>query len=434
MRGRRLFIDLAPFRASPQFRLLWAGYLVGVLGNQLTIVAVPLQVYTITHSSFDVGLVSLVQLGPLLLGSLWGGAIADTFDRRRLLIGAQLLLATTSVGLALNATGGRPALWPLFVCSACSAGFAGIDVPTRSALVADLVRRESLVSANALWQLLYTVGQVAGPAAGGILIGRFGVTAVYWIDVATFGVALVCLLALRTERRVREAPRLGLSSLFGGIAYLRGHQVLQGVFLVDLNAMVFGMPRALFPALGLVHFHGSAGTVGLLYAAPGAGAFLGALLSGRVSSVRRQGRAVLVAVTVWGAAITGFGLVHVLWAAVILLGIAGTADVVSAVFRGALIQLLAPEALRGRIQAVQMAVVTGGPRLGDLEAGTVAALAGPVTSVVSGGLACLAGVVVLSRLLPGFRRASVVPHLEGEPVPPATPGPGLVPPARDVQR
>ena len=435
----RLLVDTGPLRRFPQYRRLWCGFLVSTIGNQLTVVAVPFQVYALTRSSFDVGLVSLAQLGPLLVGALVGGALADAVDRRRLLVAAQVLLASTSVGLALNATSGRPALWPLFVCSACQAGFSGVSNPTRTAIVVSVVDRPSLVPANALWQALFQFGQIGGPALGGVLIGRLGVGGVYWIDVASYGAAIAFVLRLRLPARPAGGPRreLGFRSVAGGLAYLRGHQVLQSVFLVDLNAMVFGMPRALFPALGIARFHGGAGTVGLLYAAPGVGALLAALSAGWVASLRRQGRAVLLAVAAWGAAIAAFGLVGELWLGLVLLGLAGGADVVSAVLRATILQTVAPEGLLGRLQAVQTAVVTGGPRLGDLEAGSVAALAGTETSVVSGGLLCLAGVVVLARLLPSFGalelhvRPDVGPAARGAAAPgaPRTSGDGRTRPA-----
>ncbi len=197
---------------------------------------------------------------------------------------------------------------------------------------------------------------------------------------------------------------MGVGAMVGGIRFLRGHRVLQAVFLVDLNAMVFGMPRALFPALGIAHFHGGAETVGLLYAAPGVGALAGAMLTGWVARVRREGRAVLLAVAVWGAAIALFGVVPGLALAMGLLAVAGAADVVSAVFRSTILQVVTPHELLGRLQAVQTAVVSGGPRLGDLESGGVASLAGNEFSVVSGGLLCLAGVAVLARLVPRFAK------------------------------
>jgi len=386
--------------------VLWSGYLITTLGNQLTVVAVPYQIYRITHSSLDVGLVSLVQIVPLLAGSLVGGTVADSFDRRRLLVISQLLLASTSLGLALNASSARPALWPLFVCSACQAGFSGVDSPTRSALVVSLVDRESLVSANALWQVLFQFGQIGGPAVAGLLLGRLGVGPVYWIDLATFTISLASLVRLRTTRleRPEGGRELGFAAMVGGIRFLRGHRVLQAIFLADLNAMVFGMPRALFPALGLTHYHGGAGTVGLLYAAPGVGAFAGAMLTGWVGRIRRQGRAVLIAIAAWGAAIAIFGVVPQLAIGLVLLGVAGAADVVSAVFRATILQFEAPRELLGRLQAVQTAVVAGGPRLGDLESGVVASIGGTELSVVSGGLICIVGVVVLARAIPRFRR------------------------------
>ncbi|HTW98172.1 MAG TPA: MFS transporter, partial [Acidimicrobiales bacterium] len=299
----RVLIDLAPFRESRDFRLLWGGYLATNLGSQLTLVAVAYEVYRITHSSLDVGLVSLAQLGPLLLCSLGGGAIADHVERRRLLVVTQLLLASTSLGLALNAVSSHPAIWPLFVCSAANAGFSGIDNPTRSALVVELIGTKLLVQANAAWQVLYQTAQIAGPAAAGLLIGRIGVSPVFFIDVATYLASTTSLLAMRHKGSRAASGRLRPGAVLEGLRFLRRRPVLQAVFLVDLNAMIFGMPRALFPALGLGHFHGGAGTVGLLYSAPAAGALAGALLTGWVSSIDRQGLAVLVAVSLWGAAI-----------------------------------------------------------------------------------------------------------------------------------
>ena len=400
----RLLVDLGPLRQSQAFRRLWSGYLVTTLGSQLTVVAVPYQVFKLTHSSLDVGLVGLVQIVPVLGGSLFGGSIADAIDRRRLLIVTQFLLAACSVGLALNSSGGQAALWPLYVLSALAAAVASIDSPTLSAVIANLVSRPMFASASALWQLLSQLSQVAGPAVAGLLLGEFGMASVYWIDAGTFAVSLLAVASLPVLRPLGGGTRFGLRSIAEGLRYLRGRPVLQGTFVVDLNAMVLGMPRALFPALGLVRFHGGAATVGLLYAAPGAGALLGALFTGWVVAVRRQGRAVVVAVAVWGAAIAAFGVVPWLDAGLVLLALAGAADVVSAVFRGTILQLEAPESLRGRLSSIHTAVVTGGPRLGDFEAGAVAAVSTPQISVVSGGLGCLVGVGLVTWLMPKFAR------------------------------
>jgi MFS family permease len=295
-------------------------------------------------------------------------------------------------------------LWPLYALSALGSGVASIDSPTRSAVLATLVGRPMFASANALWQLLFQVGQVAGPALAGLLLGQVGIASVYWIDAGTFAVSLLAVASLPALRPPGGGTRFGLRSIAEGLRYLKGRPVLQGTFVVDLNAMVLGMPRALFPALALVRFHGGAATVGLLYAAPGAGALVGALLTGWVVMVRKQGRAVLIAVAIWGAAIAAFGLVPWLAAALVLLGLAGAADVVSAVFRGTILQLEAPESLRGRLSSVHTAVVTGGPRLGDFEAGAVAAVSTPQISVVSGGLGCLVGVGLVAWLMPRFSR------------------------------
>lgn len=374
-----------------------------MIGNQLTVVAVPYQIYRITHSSLDVGLASFAQLGPLLIGSLIGGNLADSFDKRRLLIATQILLASTSIGLALNSQS-HAMIWPLFVCSACQAGFSGIDSPTTTSLSVRLIDRDTLVSANALWQILFNIGQVVGPSVAGLLLVKFSISVVYWIDVSTFGVSLIAVLAMRVERETSTGRKqaLNLTEMFGGLRYLKGNHPLQGIFLADMDAMVLGFPRALFPAMGIVQFHGGAGAVGLLYAAPGAGALAGAMLTGWVSRVRHAGRAVLLAVGGFGIAMTLFGLTRSLVLALLLLAIAGAFDMFSAVFRGAILQLKTPREILGRMQGVQIAVVTGGPRLGDLEHGAVASLVGTPIAAFSGGLGCIFGVLTLARLLPGF--------------------------------
>lgn len=405
----RLLIDLTPLRRSPDLRALVGGQLVSIMGTRLTAVAVPYQVYGLTHSSLDVGLVSLTQLVPLLIGSLIGGSVVDAVDRRRLLLLVELLMAVCSAGLALNAGLGA-SLWPLFVLPALAAMLSGFDDPGRNAMIPNMVRRSEVSTANAMFQVLDQVGAVVGPAVAGLLLAGTGISFVYWLDVASFGVALLSVFLIAPQRPVGPVHPTSLRSIFEGFRFLSGRQAIQGAFLIDINATVFGLPRALFPALASTVFGGGATTVGLLYAAPGAGALLGALMTGWVGRVRRQGRAVIVAVVAWGLAITGFGLVPWLPAALALLAVAGWADVISAVFRSTIIQLSVPDALRGRLSALQLAVVTGGPRLGDLEAGAVAAGFGDSVSVVSGGLACIAGALILARLLPGFRRAEPSPR------------------------
>ncbi len=314
----------------------------------------------------------------------------------------ETVLGLCSAGLALNATMHRPLLWPLFALTAFAAAFSGVDSSARSAAMASIVGRQSYASANALWQLLFQTGQIVGPAIAGLLIGHVGISAVYWADTGSFGVALASVIMLQALPAMEERTRFGVGSIAEGFRFLKGRQALQGTFVVDLDAMIFGMPRALFPAIGLDWFRGGATTVGLLYAAPGAGAFLGALLTGWVSSIRRQGRAVIIAVAVWGVAIVAFGLSHWLVVSLVMLGVAGAADVISAVFRNTILQSIVPDSLRGRLSSIHIAVVSGGPRLGDTEAGAVAAVAGVRFSAVSGGVLCLAGLVGIAALMPRF--------------------------------
>lgn len=400
--GRRVFIDTTPLRKSRDLRFLVGGQLVSLLGTQLTAVAIPYQVYRLTHSSLDVGLVSLAQLIPLLACSLYSGTVIDATDRRRLLLRVEVAMACTSAGMAVNSDLGAQ-LWPLFLLPAISSGLTAFDNPARNAIFPRLVGSEHIAATSAMFQVLNQLGTVAGPALGGILLAGAGIDFVYWIDVASFAVAVAAAWAIAPQPPAGHAPRPGLRSIAEGFRFIRGRQGIQGAYLIDINAMVFGMPRALFPALATTVFGGGATTVGFLYAAPGAGALAGALITGWVGHVRRQGPGVITAVVAWGAAIVAFGLTRSLPLALLFLAVAGWADVISAVLRSTIIQLSVPDRLRGRLAAIQIGVVQGGPRLGDLESGAVATAFGNEISVVSGGLACIAGALILSRLLPGFR-------------------------------
>ncbi|MGH9022672.1 MAG: MFS transporter [Acidimicrobiia bacterium] len=291
---------------------------------------------------------------------------------------------------------------------------SGIDRPARSAAIPNLVGRHSLAAAYALWQVLLQIGGVAGPAVAGVLIAQTGLAALYWLDAMSFGVAFVFLLGLpplppaQISMGTRAAEGRTRSAL-AGLRFALSRQELLGIFLIDLDAMVLGMPRALFPAMSEAVFGGGAATYGLLSAAPGAGALVGAVSAGWVGRVRRQGVAVIVSVAIWGLAIAAFGVIPWLWAALFFLALAGAADVISAIFRNTILHTTVPDALRGRLSALQIAVVAGGPRLGDVEAGAVAALAGVRVSVVSGGLGCLAGVALVAWRLPLFRRYASPP-------------------------
>lgn len=411
--GRRILLDLTPLRRSRDYRALLGGLGISVLGNQLTTVAVPFQVYALTKSSLVVGLVSLTQLFPLVVGSLLGGSLVDAADRRKLLITVEAIGAASSAGLALNADLG-PALWPLFLFPALTASLSGVDSSARNAMLPGLVGLEMLPASNAIFQSMFQLGTIVGPALAGLLLAGAGVHLIYWIDALSYVAALsaVFLIAPQPPSAGAAAARPGWRSTLEGLRFIRRSQAAQGAYLIDVNAMVFGMPRALFPALAATTFGGGAATVGFLYAAPGAGALAGALTSGWVGRVRRQGLAVTCAVLVWGTSIALFGIARWLPLALLMLAVAGWADVLSAVFRNTIIQLAGPDGMRGRLMGVQMAVVAGGPRLGDLEAGAVATAFGDTVSVVSGGLACVAGALVLAWSLPGFTRLRSALHEE----------------------
>jgi MFS family permease len=409
--ARRIFVDPTPLRESRDFRLLFFGLLTSTIGSQLTVVAIPFQVYAQTRSSFQVGAISIAQLIPLVFGSLIGGSVGDAVDRRLLLLLSSAALALSSGALALNSLSAHPSLLALYVISAVAAGLTGFANPARNSIVPYLVGHENLVAALSFLQVLYQVGSVAGPAVAGVLIGHTGVAWVYGIDAISYLAVIVATAFMRPIPLTEGADRPGVRSIVDGIRFLRGRQVMQGAYLIDINAMVFGMPRALFPAIGLTVLHGGPSAVGYLFAAPGVGALIGALTTGWVSGINYRGRAVIVAVIIWGVAITAFGFSHVLWITLVLLAVAGWADVISAVLRNTILQTTVSEQFRSRIIAIQLAVVQGGPRVGDLESGGVATLAGTQFSVVSGGIACVVGAVALALAMPKFarHRASDVP-------------------------
>lgn len=410
---RLAVVDVTPLREVPGYRWLFAGMLFMHAGRQLTVVAVPFQVYALTGSTLMVGLLGLAQLIPLLAVSLIGGALADAVDRRRLLFLSQMLLAATAFGLLWNSATAAPSVWPLFVLSGINAGVSAIDGPARHALVPGLVGRELLPSALALNQTLANTAKAAVPALGGLLIALAGLPVSYGTEALMFLISGLLLTRLPDSRIEGGGRKFGLDSIAEGFRFLRPRKLIQATFLLDLNAMVFGMPTALFPAFGTVTLGGDAFTVGLLYAAPGIGALIGAVTSGWVSSVRKQGRAVILAIIGWGLAIAVFGLSKSVVLAVVMLGVAGAADVVSAIFRQAIVQLTIPDAVRGRLSSMHMAVVAGGPRLGELEAGLVASLTSVRFSVISGGLACILGTFAIARWSPRILAYEYDPGRQG---------------------
>jgi MFS family permease len=401
-------VDLTPLRASPAYRRLWSGDVCVTFGRQVANVAIPVQVYAITGSSLMVGLVSLVQVGPLIAGSLIGGVVVDAFDRRRVILVTQLCLLLVATGLALNAMLGRPVLWPIFVLATLQAVVYGFDSPARRAALPNVVGLDLLPSALALQQIVSNLGKLLVPAVTGVLIAGFGLGLVFGIQAACFALAFLAAARLPSLRPEGGGRKAGWSSLVEGLAYVRRQPLVRSVFLVDISAMVFGLPRALFPAIGTVVLGGDAATVGLLYSAPGAGALLGALTSGWLARVQRIGRAILVSVGIYGLTMVGFGTSRWLVVSLVCLVVSGAADMVSAVLRATVLQLSTPDPLRGRVSSVNKAVVSGGPLLGDMRAGTLATLTSASGAILSGGLACLVGLALVNWRLPGLRHAVFV--------------------------
>jgi MFS family permease len=398
----RIAVDVQPLRESRDFRLLTAGTLITGLGTQATLVALPYQVFVITGSAFLVGLIGAAELGPLIIASLFGGALADRFDRRRMLLFCQLALVAVAAALAVAGALGPPPVWILFVLAAAMAGASAVERVVRQATVPGTVSDERLPAAISLTYGLYQLTSVAGPGLGGVLIAVFGLTTPYTVD------AVSCLgMAGAAAMMSAQPPTVGegghepvLRSIKSGLAYLKKIPAVTAGFVMDLSAMTFGMPRALFPVLSLTVYHAGAAGTGLLYAAVAAGATVGALTTGWMANARRLGRIALIAVAFWGIFIALAGVVNAIWPAAICFALAGAADSVSAVCRSTMMQVLTPDEMRGRISSVFSLVVAGGPRLGDIESGTVASIATPELSVVSGGLVCLASVGLIAMAFP----------------------------------
>ena len=406
----RLLADLTPLRVSPEYRRLWAALGVSNVGQQMTAVAVGIQVYSITQSSLMVGLVGLFQLVPLVAFGLYGGALSDSHDRRRLGLFTALGLGACAAVLVVQSAAGSRSVALLYLVVAVQSALFAVGNPARNAMIPRLVGVELLPAANALSMFSWNVGFTVGPLLGGLLIGITGTTTVaYSAELIAFLATVYAMWRLHPMPPLDDAPRkAGWTSVKEGIAFLKGRRNLQMSFYVDIAAMVFGMPRALFPAIATMWFVTSplepATIVGLLSAAPAVGAVVASVGSGSLGAVRRQGLAVVVCVMVWGAAITAFGFSRYLPLSLVLLAVAGAADTVSAIFRSTILQAATPDEYRGRLSGIFTVVVAGGPRLGDVESGTVAALAGEAFSVISGGLACIAATGILVAAIPSFLR------------------------------
>ncbi len=375
------------------------------MGSQATLVALPYQLYIETHSALLVGLLGSVELIPLIATSLLGGALADRFDRRKLLLLDQIGLVLSAAGLATVTLLGDPPVLVLYALAATLASFTALENVTTSAIVPRLTTPEHLRAALALNYGLSTLAMVIGPAIGGLVIGALGLAWAYAIDAASCAAVALAVLAIAPQPPDPIAPHEKLRvSIAQGLHYVRGNQALMGSFAIDLVAMTFGMPRALFAVLSVSVYHAGAAGTGVLYSALAAGATVAALSTGWLTHARRLGRIVIGAVIVWGATIAVAGLAQSLWVAAILFALAGAADSVSAVCRQTINQTVTPEHMRGRMSAVYSLVVTGGPRVGDIESGAVAAATSPRFSVFSGGVLCLLGVAAVTVAFPALAR------------------------------
>jgi MFS family permease len=400
-----LVIDPAPLRLDRDYRLLWSGQAISAMGRFITQVVLPYQVYVLTGDLLAVGLLSVVQLIPILAFSLGGGAMADAVDRRRLLLVTQLGLMGCSATLAALALTPSPPLFALYVVAFVAAGLGSVDQPARASSIARLVPPERLPAAISLNQVVFNGSAVVGPAIGGIILATLGIAAAYAVDAVTFLAAIAALLLMHPIPPTRGGARASVQSILEGLRFARSRRELLATFVVDINAMVFGSPRALFPALALDVFKVGPAGVGFMASAAGLGALVAALFSGWTGRVTRPGRAVLMAVAVWGVGIVAFGLATFSFPlALLFLAIAAGADVISAVLRSSMIQVLTPDQLRGRVSSIHVLVVTGGPRIGDVEAAAVASVIGPVGSVVSGGVLTLVGLGVINLAMPEFGR------------------------------
>ncbi len=417
----RLLADITPLKESPAFRRLYLGTALSAIGTQLTIVAVSLQIYALTQSTLSVGLLSLFALVPLVVAGLYGGAIADALDRRKVALWSGVALWGTTTAIALQAWLGVDSVGLLYALIAVQSGAAGINQPTRSSIIPRLVRPALLPAANALSMITFGLAFTIGPLLAGVLVAQVGYAWTYTVDVVTFTFALWAVYRLPPLPPEGPTRRAGLATVLEGFRFLGTRPNIRMTFILDLIAMITAQPRALLPAVGAVLIGGGELTVGILLASGAFGSVLAGLFSGPLGHIHRQGQAVIWSIVGWGASVAGFGAVVVMagssslpavegdlspWVipAAACLILAGIADSISSVFRNTILQSATPDAMRGRLQGVFIVVVAGGPRLGDMVAGGQAAWLGEGWTAVVGGLACIVLVLALVRWQPGFSR------------------------------
>ena len=397
---------MAPLRESAAFRRLWAGTTLSSIGGALTSFAVILQVYDLTRSTLAVGAIGVAQMVPTLAVGLLGGPLTDSADRRKLVLVTSGCLAAVSAVLAAQAFAGLRLVWLLYALLAVQSSLLAVDRPARSTFVPSLLPVSQVAAGLALNRLSFQVTLTAGPALAGLIAAssHLGLRACYLLDAVSFAAALYAVARLPAMRPQGSAPRPGPRAVAEGISFIRRSQVLAGAFLADLNATVFGLPVALFPAINAERFGGNPRTLGLFTAAIGLGGLTSAAFSGPIRHIARQGRAMLCTVAVWGAAFAGFAVAPGLWLTLSLLAVAGAADTFTVVFRGAIVVAVTPDQLRGRVLAADYVVGAGGGELGSLEAGALGSLTSPTISALAGGLVTIAGAIAIGLTLPVFNR------------------------------
>jgi MFS family permease len=402
-RAARFALDVTPLRRFPAFRRLWFAQGISFIGTEIAEVALAYQMYQLTGSTLAVGLISLTHLVPLLTLTVIGGAIADAFDRRRVMQIQQIGMVAGSLGLAANAALSHPRVWPLYVFQLVISASFSIGVGAQRSMTPQLVDEQHFMSASALNSVTSQFGAVGGPALAGVLIKFVDLKWIYLADSVSYlgAIAAVTLLPRLVARE--DADRPSWDSIVAGFRYVRSQPVILGFFLVDTNAMIFGMPSALFPAIAAHRFHDPA-LVGYLYMAPAAGALIVSLLSGPLRQIRRQGLGVVVTASLWGVAIAAFGFADRLWLALLLLGLAGLGDQISAILRSVMLYRIAPTGMLGRVSGIEFMQVAAAPSVGNLEAGALASLTSVRFSIVSGGLACVVGCLLLALAFPALVR------------------------------
>jgi len=409
----RLRADLTPLRTSRDFRLLYASRTVIALGTQATEVALLVQAKQLTGSAFAVGLLGAVELVPMVVFGLYGGMLADRFDRRRMILACEAALGCCAALLMLNALAPHPAVWPLYVVTGLMMAASALQRPSLDASMPRVVPRDQLTAAAALMSMSQNVSFLAGTTLGGVLAAGPGPEYVYGLDTVSFVISFGVLWLVRPlpapagEDQPTAGSALGVRSILAGFSYARGRQDLLGSYLADLAAMTFAYPNALFPFVA-ANLHAQ-WSVGLMFAAPSAGALAITVVSGWMGRVRRHGVAIAASAAIWGLLITGFGLAPDIWAALGFLVLAGGADMVSGIFRDTLWNQTIPDRLRGRMAGVELLSYGVGPSVGQIRAGAVASITSARFSIASGGLFCAGAVGVVCLLLPGFTRYRAQP-------------------------